>query len=216
MYPGKLIVVDGMDGAGKTTAIDYMKQELKRRDIDAEVVSVWLTNPFSHLCRSVIVRPEQGLHPVEALSVAIAGVLHSYHQHVVPLLEQGKTVLLDRGPRSSLALQVAPYVDSSVWFSKAHAPALATIWNAAFEHFHIDREISLVIDANVAAERMLSRSGKLDGIEAKGVDWHANTRYAYTVDKRPEDIVENNGQLSTLMCLLDPIVEGIAQMSRKG
>ena len=199
MYPGKLIVVDGMDGAGKTTAIDYMKQELKRRDIDASIVSVWLTNPFSHHCRGTIVRPEQGLHPMEALSIAAAGVLHSYHQHVVPLLKEGRIVLLDRGPRSSLALQVYPHMSDE----------LMTVWTNVFKHFHIDREISLVVDAKLAAERMMARSGKLDGIEAKGVQWHQATRDAYTIGKNPEDVIENNCDLNVLLCLLDRIVDDI-------
>lgn len=190
MKKGKLIIIDGMDGSGKTRSMEQIVKLLKGRGHDPVVTSSWLSSELGIAARKIVTSEQGEDCAVTTLAIACAAVTHAYTHHIKPLLEQGKTVVLDRGPRSSLALQVWPYKDKH--------PELLSLWNAAFSRYQCDLELCFVTGLKEAKERLLARDGSLDRIEGKDENWHYLARQAYIYEKYPIDVVHNYGTLEEL------------------
>ena len=101
---GKFLVLEGLDGIGKTTTALALEQALKKEGHDvfrtteydyphSEVIRATLNSPSFH-CTSL----------AEALLFFAARANH-YANVIAPALEEGRTVLLDRYIHSTLAYQ---------------------------------------------------------------------------------------------------------------
>lgn len=191
---GKFIIVDGMDGAGKTTAISHLVELHEQMGIPVKMFNVWTATTFGSNARKEIVNPNQTLHPHVSTSMAISAVLHCYHSVVKPALEQGFSVILDRGPRASYTLQVCDAVEAA-----DEVPL--SLWRIGFSNMIPDEEIVLLCSPEVALQRCLKRDGVLDGVEARGVEYHRKTmlRYSEDIPGRPTPrILHNEGSIKSL------------------
>ena len=99
---GRLITVEGVDGAGKTTLVEALAREL-----DVEVLREPGGVELSERIRALVKDPDLDVHPrAEALLYAAARA-QLVAERLRPLLDAGETVLLDRFVDSSLAYQGA-------------------------------------------------------------------------------------------------------------
>jgi len=104
---GRLITVEGLDGAGKTTLVAGLTRELARRGRELLVLREPGGVELSERIRVLVKDPELSVDPrAEALLYAAARAQLGAEQ-LVPLLESGQWVLLDRFVDSSLAYQGA-------------------------------------------------------------------------------------------------------------
>jgi dTMP kinase len=112
--PGTLITIEGLDGAGKTTLAEALVRELRARETargEADRTIELLREPggvrLSERIRALVKDPglEVGAR-AEALLYAAARA-QLVQERLVPLLEGGALVLLDRFVDSSLAYQGA-------------------------------------------------------------------------------------------------------------
>lgn len=104
---GRLITIEGLDGAGKTTLADGLARELRARGIKVEVLREPGGVAVSERIRDLVKDP--GLRvgaAAEALLYAAARA-QLVAEKVLPALEGGTWVLLDRFVDSSLAYQGA-------------------------------------------------------------------------------------------------------------
>lgn len=100
MARGRLITVEGLDGAGKTTLVAALAGEL-----DAVVLREPGGVELSERIRALVTDPELDVHPrAEALLYAAARA-QLVAEKLEPLLASGRWVLLDRFLDSSLAYQ---------------------------------------------------------------------------------------------------------------
>ena len=107
MAAGRLITIEGLDGAGKTTLVQALAQELQRRGLPVVVLREPGGVPVSERIRELVKDP--GAHVsarTEALLYAAARA-QLVSERLTPTLEQGHFVLLDRFLDSSLAYQGA-------------------------------------------------------------------------------------------------------------
>jgi dTMP kinase len=104
---GRLITIEGLDGAGKTTLGDALVPALASRGVDVEPLrepgGVELSERIRALVKDLGLRFDPR---AEALLYAAARA-QLCAERVVPLLEDGRWVLLDRYVDSSLAYQGA-------------------------------------------------------------------------------------------------------------
>jgi dTMP kinase len=99
---GRLITVEGVDGAGKTTVTEALAREL-----DVEVLREPGGVELSERIRALVKDPALDVHPrAEALLYAAARA-QLVAERLEPLLAAGRWVLLDRFVDSSLAYQGA-------------------------------------------------------------------------------------------------------------
>ena len=104
---GRLITVEGLDGAGKTTLVAGLTRELARRGRELLVLREPGGVELSERIRVLVKDPELAVDPrAEALLYAAARA-QLVAEQLVPLLESGEWVLLDRFVDSSLAYQGA-------------------------------------------------------------------------------------------------------------
>ena len=107
MPAGKLITIEGIDGAGKTTLAQALAQALRERGIALELLREPGGVVLSERIRALVKDPALTVSPsAEALLYAAARA-ELVHQRVLPLLRAGIWVLLDRFVDSSLAYQGA-------------------------------------------------------------------------------------------------------------
>jgi dTMP kinase len=104
---GRLITVEGLDGAGKTTLVAGLTRELAARGRELMVLREPGGVELSERIRELVKDPELPVDPrAEALLYAAARA-QLVAEQLVPLLESGQWVLLDRFVDSSLAYQGA-------------------------------------------------------------------------------------------------------------
>ena len=102
---GRLITIEGLDGAGKTTLADSLAAELAGRGVDVELLREPGGVELSERIRTLVKDPGLRVDPrAEALLYAAARA-QLVAERVAPLLDAGRWVLLDRFVDSSLAYQ---------------------------------------------------------------------------------------------------------------
>lgn len=103
---GRFITVEGGEGAGKSTIIVRLFEELKRRGVDVLLTREPGGIDIAEQIREIILNPKhtQMDKRTEALLYAAARRQHLVEK-VLPALEAGKLVLCDRFIDSSLAYQ---------------------------------------------------------------------------------------------------------------
>lgn len=107
MGDGTLVSIEGIDGAGKTTLIKALAQELAQRGLPVLVLREPGGVPVSERIRQLVQDPATPVGPrTEALLYAAARA-QLVSERLLPALAQGQLVLLDRFVDSSLAYQGA-------------------------------------------------------------------------------------------------------------
>jgi dTMP kinase len=171
MARGRLITIEGLDGAGKTTLAVSLLEGLRARGVDAELLREPGGVRASELIRELVKDPELRISArAEALLYAAARA-QLVEEALDPLLERGTCVLLDRFVDSSLAYQgggrqlgLAPVEDINEFATGGLAP---------------DLTLFLDIDPTVGRERSRERADPLDRLELESEGFFARIADAY-------------------------------------
>lgn len=100
---GKLIVLEGIEGVGKTTIIEKISKFLEEKNIDYIVSREPGGIPVAEGIRNVIMNYDMNAEK-EALLFSAARCVHLLEK-IIPNLNEGKHVILDRYVMSSLCYQ---------------------------------------------------------------------------------------------------------------
>ena len=101
-FPGRLLVIEGPDGVGKTTICRALAEQLLRRGDDLLQLSFPGKQPGSLGELVYRVHHDEGPHRVDDMSMLARQTLHvaahidAIDRHILPALKEGKTILLDR------------------------------------------------------------------------------------------------------------------------
>ena len=107
MARGRLITIEGLDGAGKSTLAQALAREIAARGRRVELLREPGGVDVSERIRTLVKDPAIAVSPrAEALLYAAARA-QLVHERLEPLLQDGVVVLLDRFVDSSLAYQGA-------------------------------------------------------------------------------------------------------------
>ena len=159
----KIIVIEGVDGSGKSTQIGLLKDHLFRKGYNCEYLHFPRTDaPFFGELIARFLRGEFGtLDEVDPWLVAMlyAGDRKDAAELINSWLSNGKIVLLDRYTYSNIAYQCAKLQDQG-----EQETLMNWILNLEFMHFGIPRpDINIFLDVPFSfTEKKLSssRSGK--------------------------------------------------------
>ena len=178
--PGRLIAFEGVEGAGKSTQLELLRQALegrrggpgdRRGGPRAREVVVTREpggTPAGERVRALLLDPAVELHPrAEALLFAAARA-ELVEEVIRPALERGAVVLCDRYLDSSLAYQggarglgVGPVTEVNRFATGGILPDLVVL---------------LDLDP---ADGLARRAGDRDRIEAQDLDFHRRVRSAF-------------------------------------
>ncbi len=171
MARGRLITIEGIDGAGKTTLATALTAALADRGLDVRALREPGGVVVAERIRELVKDP--GLRVgarTEALLYAAARA-QLVEEAVEPLLESGTWVLLDRFVDSSLAYQGAG--------RKLGIDEVRAINEFATGRLRADRTLLLTVDPKLGRSRSRSRAEPLDRLEAERDEFFDRVAAAY-------------------------------------
>ena len=168
---GTLITLEGIDGAAKTTLAEALRHALVERGHEVRLLREPGGVPASERIRELVRDPELTIGArAEALLYAAARA-QLVQESLVPLLDDGALVLLDR------------FVDSSLVYQGEGrglgVAAVAAINSFATGGLTPDRTLLLDLDPSLARRRSSGRDAAPDRIEQEADDFFARIAGAY-------------------------------------
>jgi dTMP kinase len=175
---GRLITIEGLDGAGKSTLAESLRTRLDERHGRVELLREPGGVHLSERIRALVKDPALSVSPrAEALLYAAARA-ELVHERLQPLLEEGALVLLDRFVDSSLAYQGA---GRALGIEQVRAINLFATGGLA-----PDRTLLLRISPSVGRSRQDGRDEQPDRLELEGERFFAEIADAYEQLARAE------------------------------
>jgi dTMP kinase len=166
--PGRLIAFEGVEGSGKSTQLELLRQALVGRGREVVVTREPGGTPAGERMRAVLLDPGVELHPrAEALLFAAARA-ELVAAVIRPALERGAVVLCDRYLDSSLAYQ-----------GDARGLGRGPVEEVnRFATGGLLPDLVVLLDLDPASG-LRRRSGELDRIEAQDLAFHRRVRQAF-------------------------------------
>ena len=173
MPRGKFISIEGTEGAGKSTAVQFVKKHLQQSKIDV----VWTREPggtqLAEQIRNLLLHPmsyEEMEAETELLLMFAARAQHM-KQCIIPALTSGKWVASDRFVDASYAYQGGG--------RKIKIKHIKSLDHWIVGDFYPDLTLLLDIDPKHGFERAEKRGTDKDRIEQEKMDFFVRIRHAY-------------------------------------
>ncbi len=171
MMQGRLITIEGIDGAGKSTLAASLRDALNARGQRLELLREPGGVIAAERIRHLVQDPEMTVGArAEALLYAAARA-QLLEEAVLPLLHAGSSVLLDRFVDSSLAYQGAG--------RELGIEAIRIINNFATGGLRPDRTLLLLLDPGVGRARAHRRGDPADRLEREQEDFYRRIDAGY-------------------------------------
>jgi len=166
---GKFIVLDGPDGAGKSTQVSRLVEYLAGEGVRVEAVRDPGGTQVGEQIREILLsKTNSQLHVASELLLYMASRSQMYLERIEPALREGVCVVSDRWVSSSIAYQGAGGGLGSKRVVKIAESSLDRVWP--------DWTIVLDLPVEVGFGR---KSGSLDRMEEKGDRYHGIVREAF-------------------------------------
>jgi dTMP kinase len=108
MKPGRFITLEGTEGAGKSTNLEFMSEWIRQQGIDLVVTREPGGTEISEKIRTLLLDPDnKGMHADTELLLMFAARAQHLQQKILPAIAQGHWVLSDRFTDASYAYQGA-------------------------------------------------------------------------------------------------------------
>lgn len=171
MQKGRFIVVEGLEGAGKTSAIQTVQHWLEQHQIDFISTREPGGTPLAEQIRTLVkqVQDEQ-VAPETELLLMYAARMQLVKSRIEPALAQGQWVLGDRHDLSSRAYQGGGRQLSESLINQIRTAVLGSL--------RPDLTLYLDIDPAIGLARARAR-GELDRIEQEQLAFFQRTRAKY-------------------------------------
>src|SRR5690625_4140526 len=103
--PGWLITFEGIDGCGKSTQIALLREYLEKKGIRFSVFREPGGTSLSEQIRTILLHHKAAMNPVTELLLFSVARSQLIREKVIPLMDKGDIVILDRFYDSTLAYQ---------------------------------------------------------------------------------------------------------------
>lgn len=189
MSAGRLITIEGLDGAGKTTLAQALAEELERQAVPVSLLREPGGVHTAERIRDLVKDPGLQIGAAAEALLYAAARAQLVEEAVRPLLGRGRWVLLDRFVDSSLAYQGAG--------RELGIAAVRTINSLATGGLMPDRTLLLLIAPDRARLRAHARGEPIDRLERERGDFFARIDRAYRelAGQDPDRIRPLDGEL---------------------
>lgn len=168
---GKFIVIEGLEGAGKSSAIASVVTHLQAKGVSVETVREPGGTPLAESLRALVKQKwDECVSPITELLLMYASRVQLIENAVKPALAKHRWVIGDRHDLSSRAYQGGGRQLGDELLQQIHAITLAD--------FKPDLTILLDVDEERGLRRALER-GELDRIEEEDLAFFQRTRQTY-------------------------------------
>jgi dTMP kinase len=163
---GRFLVIDGPDGAGKSTQIKLLGEHLRAAGVEVVAARDPGGTAIGDRIRQILLDPACGEMTIACeILLYMASRAQLMGEVIRPALDRGACALCDRWVSSTVAYQVAE--------GKAAADDVLSIYRLALE----DARPDLTVILDIPAERGLGRIARgFDRLEAKGEAYHRKVR----------------------------------------
>lgn len=182
MARGKLITIEGIDGAGKSTLTAALCAEMQRRGARVQALREPGGVQLSERIRALLADPQLQIGAAAEALLYAAARAQLVATQLQPLLQAGTDVLLDRFLDSSLAYQGAG--------RELGVERVRAINQLACDGLAADRTLLLEISPALARERLRAREGAPDRLEGEQDVFFERVAAAYVdiAESEPERI----------------------------
>ena len=168
MNNAKFITFEGVDGAGKSTHLEWFAEELRQRGIDLIVTREPGGTPIGEKLRQILLN--EPMHPQTEALLMFAARCEHVEQVIRPALSRGQWVISDR------------FTDASFAYQGGGRGVLVNKLEVLEEWVHPDLQpdLTLLFDIPVeVARQRLSNNTMLDRFEQEQNNFFENVRQAY-------------------------------------
>lgn len=177
MNKGRMIVVDGSNGAGKSTIIKSIENHLKSLDMEVVVTREPGGTVISEKIREIVLSPETPeMCDITELMLFAAARAQHVKEKIVPALEAGKMVVSDRFDAATISFQH--------YGRGLPLELINQLNNIALDGFKVDLNIILDLDPVEGLERVKSRGSELDRMEKAEMGFLHKARNGYLQQAR--------------------------------
>ncbi|MBZ9613711.1 dTMP kinase [Rheinheimera maricola] len=171
-HSGKFIVVEGLEGAGKSTAIAHIKHYLHQHGIEPKCTREPGGTPLAEALRDLVkqLHSNEQVAPQTELLLMYAARMQLLTNVILPALTAGSWVLADRHDMSSRAYQGGG--------RQLDEQFIQQLRQAVLGELKPDLTLYLDIDPAIGLERARQR-GELDRIEQEQLAFFQRTRQKY-------------------------------------
>ncbi|SFV81454.1 Thymidylate kinase [hydrothermal vent metagenome] len=171
MERGKFITIDGVEGAGKSTQIDFIRDYLSNKGINVILTREPGGTELGEKIRELLLSPEtKFMHSETELLLMFAARNEHIHRKIMPALAQGDWVLSDRFTDASYAYQGGG--------RGLDINRIAQLEQWVLQDFTPDMTLLLDVPVELGMSRIESR-GKKDRIELEAMDFFNRVRESY-------------------------------------
>jgi dTMP kinase len=196
MTRGRFITLEGIDGAGKSSHLEFLRDRVRARSADALVTREPGGTPAGEALRGFLLH-----HPMEPLAEALCmfGARSEHLRQVIePALAAGRWVLCDRFSDSTYAYQCG-----ARGLEVARFEALEALVHPDLQP---DATFLFDLDPAVAYERQRAQSRAADKFEREAADFFVRVREAYLERARKYPgriaVIDASGSLETVRARL--------------
>lgn len=166
---GKFITFEGIDGAGKSSHVNWLAETLRQRGLTVQVTREPGGTPLGEKLRELLLNEPMHLETETLLMFA------ARREHIArviePALARGEWVVCDR-------------FSDATWAYQGGGRGLDKAKFLALEHWvleHLQPDLTLLFDLplEVARERIVLANRSLDRFEQERADFHERVRQAY-------------------------------------
>jgi dTMP kinase len=171
MLQGKFITIEGTEGVGKSTNLQFVQDWLRNRGIDVVVTREPGGTPMAEEIRELLLaKREESVDPTTELLLIFAARAQHLHQTIAPALARGAWVLSDRFTDATYAYQGAGRgLDRSL---------IESLENIVQGELRPDVTLLLDIDVEQGLGRARARA-ELDRFESEAVSFFERVRAGY-------------------------------------
>lgn len=170
MKSGRFITLEGMDGAGKTTHLDWLRQQLANRGLPLIVTREPGGTPLGEALRKLLLDNHEPRHPDTEALLMFAARREHIATVIAPALAAGKWVLCDRFTDATYAYQAG---GSGMDWDRVAALE-------SWVHGDLQPELTLYFDLEPELGRARTRQARApDRFEREQLDFYRRVRTAY-------------------------------------
>lgn len=173
MARGKFITLEGIEGSGKSTCLDFISRYLEKQGIDLVLTREPGGTVLGERIRELLLDPQHqhDMHYLTELLLVFASRNQHLNQFILPKLNAGITVICSRFTESTYAYQgYGRGLDVKV---------ISALENLVQGNLRPDLSIVLDVPSDVGMKRVLSRGGPLDRFEKEGTPFFDAVRHGF-------------------------------------
>jgi len=171
MMRGKFITIEGSEGVGKSTNIEFIRQYITAQGVDLIITREPGGTPLAENIRELLLaKREESVDDLAELLLMFAARAQHINQYIEPALKAGQWVLCDRFTDSTFAYQGGG--------RGLNTSAIQTLEKLVQKEFQPHLTFYLDIDVKIGLARAAERA-ELDRFESEKIDFFERVREAY-------------------------------------